>query len=48
MDKMDNRNCRDFYDFNKNESEDDDESKNDFIGEGGFAIVYKAVKKDTK
>ena len=48
MNKMDNRNCRDFYDFNENESEDDDESKNDFIGEGGFAIVYKAVKKDTK
>jgi hypothetical protein len=48
MDKMDNRNCRDFYDFNENDGEDDDESKNDFIGEGGFAIVYKAVKKDTK
>ena len=48
MNEMDNRNCRDFYDFYENESEDDDECKNDFIGEGGFAIVYKAVKKDTK
>ena len=41
---MDNRNCRDFYDFKENE----DEEGSDYLGEGGFATVYKAVKKDTK
>ncbi len=39
MDKMDNRNCRDYYDFN---------DENDYLGEGGYAIVYKAVNKSTK
>ena len=42
---MDNRNCREFYDFKENE---DEEGKSDYLGEGGFATVYKAVKKDTK
>ena len=42
---MDNRNCRDFYDFKENE---DAEGKSDYLGEGGFATVYKAIKKDTK
>ena len=43
MDKMDNRNCRDYYTFNENENDDE----NDYLGEGGYAIVYKAVKKGT-
>ena len=47
MDKMDNRNCRDYYDFNEYDDEDEDDKK-DYLGEGGYAIVYKAVKKDTK
>ena len=46
MDKMDNRNCRDFYDFN--EREDEDENQSDYLGEGGYAIVYKAIKKGTR
>ena len=41
MDKMDNRDCRKYYNFT--ESEDDD----NYLGKGGFAKVYKAVKIGT-